>query len=176
MTPNREQRIAQVQSKRQHNLTVIFENVHDPHNISACLRSCDAIGVQEVFIISSNEKKEMKLGKKSSASAAKWLTIHHYFDVPACFAEVRKKYAKIYSTRLDANAIDLYKMDFTQSIALVFGNEHDGVSEEAAGLSDGNFVIPQVGMIQSLNISVACAVTLYEAFRQRRKSDAIDNR
>lgn len=173
MTPNREQRIAKVQLKRQHDLTVIFENVHDPHNISACLRSCDAIGIQEVFIISSNQQKETRLGKKSSASAAKWLTIHHFFDVKQCFEEVRKKFSKIYSTRLDANAIDLYEMDFNQSIALVFGNEHQGVSEEAAGLSDGNFMIPQVGMIQSLNISVACAVTLYEAFRQRRKSDAI---
>src|SRR6478672_10106084 len=98
MTSNRGQRIAEVQSKRQHDLTVIFENVHDPHNISACLRSCDAIGIQEVFIISSIEKKEIKLGKKSSASAAKWLKIHHFFDIAACFVEVKKKYAKIYST------------------------------------------------------------------------------
>lgn len=169
MTSDREQRIAEVQSKRQRDLTVIFENVHDPHNISACLRSCDAVGIREVFIISSGEKKEMKLGKKSSASAAKWITIHHYLEVKQCFEEVRKKYTTIYSTRLDANAIDLYEMDFSQSIALVFGNEHEGVSEEAAALSDGNFMIPQVGMIRSLNISVACAVTLYEAFRQRRK-------
>jgi len=169
MTPDREQRIAKVLSNRLVDITVIFEHVHDHHNISACLRSCDAIGIQEVFIISSTEKKQIKLSAKSSASAAKWLTIHHYFEVKECFDEVRKKYSKIYSTRLDANAVDLYEMDFTQSIALIFGNEHDGVSEEAARLCDGNFVIPQVGMIRSLNVSVACAVTLYEAFRQRRK-------
>jgi len=169
MTSGRDQRIAKVLSSRRHDITVIFENVNDHHNISACLRSCDAVGIQDVFIISSQERKQIKLSAKSSASAAKWLTIHHYFDVKECFSAVRKKFSKIYSTRLDANAIDLYEMDFTQSIALVFGNEHDGVSEEAASLCDGNFVIPQVGMIQSLNVSVACAVTLYEAFRQRRK-------
>lgn len=168
MTTEREQRIAKVFAQRRHDLTVIFENVHDHHNISACLRSCDATGIAEVFIISSREKKQIKLSSKSSASAAKWLTIHHYFNVKECFEEVRKKFSKIYTTRLDANAIDLYEMDFTHPVALVFGNEHDGVSEEAANLSDGNFVIPQVGMIQSLNVSVACAVTLYEAFRQRR--------
>ena len=127
------------------------------------------MGIQDVFIISSQERKQIKLSAKSSASAAKWLTIHHYFNVKECFEEVRKNYKKIYSTRLASGAIDLYEMDFTQSIALVFGNEHDGVSEEAANLSDGNFIIPQVGMIQSLNVSVACAVTLYEAFRQRMK-------
>ncbi len=170
LTPHREQRISQVLKNRQHDLTVVFENVHDPHNISACLRSCDAIGISEVYILSAKNKTESKLGKKSSASAAKWLTIHHCFDLRECFAVLRKKYAKIFATRLEPDALDLYKMDFTQSIALVFGNEHDGVSPEAASLSDGNFIIPQAGMIQSLNISVACAVTLYEAFRQRRKS------
>ncbi len=169
MTIEREKRIQQVTENRQQDITVIFENVHDHHNIAACMRSCDAIGVSEVYIISTKDKKESKLGNKSSASAARWLTIHHFTGVPECFAMVRSRYSKIFSTRLEENAIDLYKMDFSKSIALVFGNEHDGVSEEAASLSDGNFVIPQVGMIQSLNISVACAVTLYEAFRQRRR-------
>ena len=170
MTTQREQHITNVLSKRQHDITVIFENVQDTHNISACLRSCDAIGIAEVYILSTKGKKESRLGKKSSASAAKWITILHYTDMNECFEAVRKKYARIFSTRLTENSIDLYKMDFTQSIALVFGNEHDGVSNEAADLSDGNFIIPQVGMIPSLNISVACAVTLYEAFRQRRRT------
>src|SRR5262249_23027571 len=110
---------------------------------------------------------ESKLGKKSSASASKWLTIHHFNDVKECFSEVRKRYLKIYSTKLSKNAVSLYDMNLTQSLALVFGNEHDGVSDEATALSDGNFIIPQVGMIRSLNISVACAVTLYECYRQR---------
>ncbi len=169
MTPHREQRIKQVTENRQHDITVIFENVHDPHNIAACLRSCDAIGVSEVYIISTVGKKESKLGNKSSASAAQWLTIHHYFNVEECFSVLRSRYSKIFSTRLAEDALDLYTMDFTQSIALVFGNEHDGVSNEASALCDGNIIIPQVGMIQSLNISVACAVTLYEVFRQRRR-------
>ena len=79
----------------------------------------------------------------------------------------RKKYKKIYTTHLSTDAVDLYDMDLTEDIALIFGNEHSGVSEELIGLADGNFIIPQVGIIKSLNISVACAVTLYEAFRQK---------
>ena len=153
---------------RQHDLTVIFENIDDPHNISACLRSCDSVGIGEVYILSTKDKTQSRLGKKSSASASKWITIHHFFDAKECFVEVKKKYSKIYSTLLSSSSIDLYEMNFVQSIALVFGNEHDGVSKEAAALCDDNFIIPQVGMIQSLNISVACAVTLYEVFRQRR--------
>ncbi len=82
---------------------------------------------------------------------------------------MRDRYQKIYTTHLSADAVDLYDIDFaTSSVALVFGNEHDGVSEEIRNLADGNFIIPQVGMIQSLNISVACAISIYEAFRQKR--------
>ncbi|MEP7128369.1 MAG: RNA methyltransferase [Chitinophagales bacterium] len=175
MTAEREKRLKDVIQKRQFDITVVLENVWDPHNVSAVLRSCDAIGIQEVYIISPKDKKESKLGKKSSASASKWLTIHHFNDVSGCFEILRKRYAKIYSTRLSQDAETLYTLDFTQSLALVFGNEKDGVSEKAAALSDGNFLIPQVGMIQSLNISVACAVTLYECYRQRSSARMYDS-
>jgi tRNA (guanosine-2'-O-)-methyltransferase len=84
--------------------------------------------------------------------------------------ELKKKYEKIFTTHLSSDAVSLYEVDLTENVALVFGNEHDGVSEELRNLCDGNFIIPQVGMIRSLNISVACAVTLYEAFRQKQKA------
>ncbi len=169
MTPEREARIRKVVSKRQFDITVVFENVNDPHNIAACLRSCDAVGIAEVFILSTKEKNQSKLSKKSSASASKWLAINHFNSTTDCFNSVRNSYSKIFATKLGISSIDLYSMKFTESLALVFGNEKDGVSEEAAALCDGNFIIPQVGMIESLNISVACAVTLYEAYRQRMK-------
>lgn len=167
MTPHRKQRISDVLGRRQHDLTVVVENVWDPHNISAVLRSCDAVGIQNVYIISPKDRKYSKLGKKSSASASKWLTLFHYDDVTRCFEKLRERYSRIYTTRFAPGSVSLYEMDLTQSIALVFGNEKDGVSQDASALSDGNFIIPQVGMIQSLNISVACAVTLYECYRQR---------
>jgi tRNA (guanosine-2'-O-)-methyltransferase len=157
-----------VLKKRQGNLAVVLENVEDPHNISAVMRTCDAVGVQEVYVLNTRIPRHKKFGPRSSSSAAKWLTVRQFDNAPECFQELRKKYARILSTHLASDSIDLYEIDFTQSIALVFGNEHSGVSEEIRKFADGNFIIPQVGIIRSLNISVACAVCLYEAFRQKR--------
>lgn len=171
MTPKRTEKFKSVADKRQGNLTVILENVHDPHNIGAVLRSCDAIGIHEIFILYTEERlgeQNLLMGSKSSAGARKWVTINHYTDVERCYQDVRQKYQKIYATHLSTDASDLYEMDLTGSMALLFGNEHDGVSEASLKYVDGNFIIPQVGMVESLNISVACAVSLYEAYRQRK--------
>ena len=157
-----------VLNERQNDLTVVLENVFDPHNISAVMRTCDAVGVQEVFVLNTRIPPHSKWGKRSSSSAAKWLTIHQFTNAEDCFLSLRKRYSTILTTCLTNHAISLHEIDFTKSIALVFGNEHDGVSEEIRKLADGNFIIPQVGIIQSLNISVACAVTLYEALRQKK--------
>jgi tRNA (guanosine-2'-O-)-methyltransferase len=170
MTPEREERLKKVLEKRQHDLTVVMENVFDPHNISAVMRTCDAVGVQDIYVLNTKISKHKKWGARSSSSAAKWLSIHEFNDASKCFAELRKKFPLILTTHLSSNAISLYEIDFSGPVALIFGNEHDGVSEEIRTLSDGNFVIPQVGMIRSLNISVACAVSLYEAFRQKQKA------
>ena len=167
MTPERRDKILDVLHKRQPNLTVVMENVDDPHNISAVMRTCEAVGIQDIFVLTTKIHPHKKFGPKSSSSAAKWLTIHQYTDTAECVAELRKRYQKIYTTHLATDAVGLYEIDFTQSTALVFGNEHDGVSEEIRALADGNFIIPQMGIIQSLNISVACAVSIYEAMRQK---------
>ncbi len=167
MTPERENKINRVIAKRQTDLTLVFENVNDPHNISAALRTCDSVGVKEVYIIQTIERPYTKLGKKSSSSASKWIDIHWFFSVEECMIEVRKKYKNIFGTKLTEQSKNLYDLNLVESTALVFGNEHSGISDELSEMCTGNFLIPQVGMIESLNISVACAVTLYEAYRQR---------
>lgn len=167
MTPERKDKLIQVLSKRQPDITVVLENVFDPHNISAVMRTCDAVGIQEIYILTTKIPRHKKWGARSSSSAAKWLTIHSFDNTEACFSALRARYSRILTTHLSSDAISLHAIDMTQSIALVFGNEHSGVSEEIRALADGNFVIPQVGIIRSLNISVACAVTLYEAYRQK---------
>jgi tRNA (guanosine-2'-O-)-methyltransferase len=167
MTPEREERILRVLGQRQDSIAVVLENVFDPHNVSAVMRTCDAVGIQEVFVLNTRIPLRKRWGAKSSSSAAEWLTIHSYADAGECFAELRKRRYRILTTHLSGDALSLYTIDLTERIALVFGNEHEGVSEEIRALADGNFVIPQVGIIQSLNISVACAVSLYEAFRQK---------
>ena len=148
-------------------MTVLLENVFDPHNISAVLRTCDAVGIQEIYVLNNKIPPHKKWGAKSSSSAAKWLTIHQFTNTADCIRALRKKYHVILTTHLSSDAKSLHSIDFTDKVALVFGNEHDGVSEEIRNLAHGNFIIPQVGIIKSLNISVACAVTLYEAFRQK---------
>ena len=168
MTNERKDRIASVLSKRQNDLTVVLENVSDPHNISAVMRSCDAVGVQEIYVLNTKIPRHKKWGAKSSSSAAKWLTIHQFENAPDCFEALRKSYSTILTTHLSSDAVSLYEADLSKRVALVFGNEHSGVSDEVRAMSDGNFIIPQVGMIRSLNISVACAVSLYEAFRQKQ--------
>ena len=176
MTPERRQRLISVLNKRQQDITVVLENVFDPHNISAVMRTCDAVGVQEVYVLNTKIPPHKKWGEKSSSSAAKWLTIHQFDNASACFSSLRKHYSTILTTHLSSDAVSLHQLELTKSIALVFGNEHSGVSEEIRNLADGNFVIPQVGIIQSLNISVACAVSLYEAFRQKTLAGHYDTR
>ena len=177
MTERRTKRFWNVINKRQAGLTVILEDVHDAHNISAVLRTCDAVGIQEVYVIFTDNVRYCKvytpqnpLGKRTSGNALKWLTIHYFNNTAECFAAVRERYDHIYCTHLSKSAKSLYQLDLTQSTALVFGSERDGISKEALALSDGNFLVPQVGLTQSLNISVACAISLYEAYRQRNNA------
>jgi len=170
MTPERMKRLTDVLAKRQFDLTIVLENVTDPHNISAVMRTCDAVGIQEIHILNTRIPRHKKWGSKSSSSADKWLTIHQYTDLNTCVQGLKKSGFALFSTHLSADAVSLHDMDLTRKIALVFGNEHSGVSEEMLAVSDGNFIIPQVGIIRSLNISVACAVTIYEAFRQKSQS------
>lgn len=162
--------LKQTAMRRQGNLTVILENIVDPHNISAVMRSCDAVGIHEMFVLYTEktlEQDEFTIGKRASAGARKWVDLHVYSDAAACFEHVKSKYARVLSTHLGEDSVSLHELDLTASVALLFGNERDGLSQEALGYSDGNFLIPMLGMSQSLNLSVACAVTLYEAQRQR---------
>jgi tRNA (guanosine-2'-O-)-methyltransferase len=170
MTPERLAKITEMVARRQGNLTVILENVHDPHNIGAVLRSCDSVGIFEVYILYTEPRlMEQALGAehRTSMGARKWIDIHYFTDMDACFDLVRSKYETILSSSIEPPATELLQCDLTRSTALLFGNEKDGISQEANAKADGHFFIPQVGMVSSLNISVACAVTLYEAYRQR---------
>src|ERR1041384_7676577 len=123
MTPERARKLTQVLRHRQTNLTVVIENVHDPHNVSAVMRTCDAVGIQDVYILNNRIPPHKKWGYKSSSTAAEWLTIHQFTDAEICFEEIRKRYRKIYATHLGNHAVDVFNLDLTESVALVFGNE-----------------------------------------------------
>lgn len=159
-------RFRSVLEHRQPDLTVVLENIHDPHNVSAILRSADAVGVCEVQLVYTTEGFP-RLGKKSSASAQKWVGRRKFSSIEKCYAALRDEGYRIYATHIDGRSRSLYELNLTERVALVFGNEHRGSSEEAVRLADAPFMIPMTGMIQSLNVSVACAVSLYETMRQR---------
>jgi tRNA (guanosine-2'-O-)-methyltransferase len=166
LTEKRLTKFKAVAGARQHSLHMVLENVHDPHNVSAVLRTCDAAGIPAVSLLYYLEKFP-RIGKKSSASAVKWIEKEKYADIDKCYSALRKQGYKIYATSLTEGSVNLYDVDLSEKCAVVLGNEHRGVSDEAAKLADEKLFIPMFGMVQSLNISVAAAVIIYEALRQR---------
>ncbi len=173
MTERRKDRMREVLHRRQSSLTVVMEDIHDPHNVSAVLRTADAVGIHTVQLLYTKEKFP-KLGRKSSASAVKWIERRAFPSVEECYSALRAEGYAIYATQIGPHSRSVYDLDLTGKVALVFGNEHRGVSPDAAGLADAIFQIPMMGMIQSLNVSVACAVCLYEALRQRAAKGMYD--
>jgi tRNA (guanosine-2'-O-)-methyltransferase len=174
-TTRRQERVRSVLERRQPDLTLILENVHDPHNVSAILRSCDAVGVLRVHAVYSIESPPPGMfARQTSASAAKWVDVVRHDAMPACVNELRAAGFQILATALGQDARPLHDWDLTRSVALIVGNEMRGVSDEALALADGFVEIPMAGMVQSLNVSVASAVCLYEAFRQRLVAGAYD--
>ena len=172
MTPEREKRFKEVLSRRQADMTVVLENIHDPHNLFAIMRTCDSVGIQDIHVIYTMELKNT-IGKRSSASARKWVNEHYYFDVESCVKVLREQNLRLLATHLSEDATSLYETDLTGPLALVMGNEKEGISDELINNCDGNIQIPQLGMIKSLNLSVATAVILYESLRQRIKGNLL---
>ena len=165
-TVKRLQKMERVLNFRQPDLTVVCENIHDPHNVSAILRSCDAVGVPEIHLLYTSEKFP-KLGRKSSASANKWIEVKKYKKYPDLRKVLKKQQMIIYATSLDPSARNIFEIDWTMPAAILVGNEHRGVSAEALQIADQKIYIPMFGMVESLNVSVATAVILYEVCRQR---------
>jgi tRNA (guanosine-2'-O-)-methyltransferase len=170
MQQRRKEKFFEVARRRQPDLTVILENVTDMHNIGAVLRSCDSTGIAEIFVLHTEPHLQtdfVVVGKRTSMGTRKWVEVRYFTDLQACFDKVRAQYGHILAAQPGASSQQLYQLDLTQPHALLFGNEHSGLSAEALQKADGNFFIPHMGMAESLNISVACAVTVYEAYRQR---------
>ena len=165
-TPERRQRIENVLSQRQVDLTLVLANIHDPHNVSAIYRSCDAFGIPEVHLYYTDTPFPT-LAKKTSASARKWVESMRHSDKESLFSTLREKGMQIIATACSPTARPLGQWDLTKPTAIIMGNEHSGVAPELAQDIDGEIYIPMRGMIQSFNVSVAAAILLGEASRQR---------
>lgn len=178
MTPERLARIRAVLDKRQPDLTVLMERVHKPHNFSAILRSCDAVGVLEAHAIPAKhgipnleEAEDLSLKGKTfnetSGSAAKWVGLTLHADTASAFAHLKARGFQVLAAHFSERAVDYRQADYTRPTCILLGTEKWGVSPEAAELADAHVLIPMMGMVQSLNVSVAAAVILFEAQRQR---------
>ena len=166
-TKERKEKVKRILSLRQPDLRVVLEEVKNTHNASAVIRTCDAAGILYVDIISSSQEP-FPINEAISTRAEKWLTFQSYTSTKECLSQLKEKGFKIAATHLKANAIPYTDLDYTKPIALVFGNETDGISDEALDLSDYVIKIPMIGMVQSLNLSVSVGIILYEAMKQRK--------
>jgi len=135
------------------------------------LRSCDAVGIREIFVVYTDPdllSNRLSIGRRTAMGSQKWVDVNLFTELDHCMEVVQSRYNKIYSALLSNSSKSIYEFDLTENIALIFGNESDGLSPSILEYSQGNFLIPQWGMARSLNISVACAISLYEAQRQRQ--------
>ncbi|MDP4235814.1 MAG: TrmH family RNA methyltransferase [Bacteroidota bacterium] len=160
-------------AQRQPGLVVVLENVHDPHNLGAILRSCDATGVSRVMMVYYIESPP-EIGKTSASGALKWLNFERYRSIGSCYDVLRKEGFQILATKIEPEAKQLYDFDLSVPTAIVLGNEHRGISKEAADGADGLLYIPMKGMVESVNVSVAAAICLFEAMRQRQEKGMYD--
>lgn len=172
-TPRRKARLREVLAHRQPDLTLVLANIHDPHNVSAIYRSCDAFGVDKVHLYYTNTPFPV-LGRKTSASARKWVESVRHRDREELFAALRGQGMQVLATTFTDEARPLRQWDFTRPTAVIMGNEHSGVNEELVQSADGQLYIPMYGMIQSFNVSVASAIILAEATRQREEAGFYD--
>ncbi len=156
--------------RRQPDLSVLAESVHKPHNLSAILRSCDAVGIPTVHAV--NPTGGVPTYNETSASAEKWVELR----VHASLGEAKDALGdvQLLAAHLSSTARDYRDVDYTRPTCILMGNEKRGVSDEAAALADAHIIIPMLGMVQSLNVSVATAVILFEAQRQRREAGFYD--
>lgn len=167
----RQEKIKRVIDGRQEGI-IILENIADPHNAAAVWRTADAFGFQKIYMVYSKEKpiNPKKIGKASSSSANKWLSFTMFDSIEKCYEKLRQDGYEIFATVLDKEAKEIQKAKFEdKKIAIVLGNEHRGLSEEAIRGADEKIYLPMKGMVQSLNISVTAAILMYEIDRQRKK-------
>jgi tRNA (guanosine-2'-O-)-methyltransferase len=165
MTPERFAKLRAVLDRRQPDLTVLAEDVHKAHNISAVLRTCDAVGISELHAVSPGGA--FPRHRMISGGSRKWIRTHAHRGVESAIAHLHATGFRIVAAHLSPQSMDFRAVDFTQPTALLLGSELLGVSARAAALADTHIRIPMRGLVESLNVSVAAAVILYEAERQR---------
>ncbi len=166
VTQERRERIERVVSGRLRGLTAVCENFANPHNAAAILRTCEALGVLNVYII--EELVPFEPSRAITQGAEKWLFVKRFRRAELAFSDLKAKGYRIYAAMPGKGAVPVEELPVEDPLALVFGNEKEGVSEKALGFCDGTFKVPMWGFVESFNVSVAAAISLYVSARRRR--------
>jgi tRNA (guanosine-2'-O-)-methyltransferase len=164
--PQRLRKLVEILLRRQKDLVLFSENVRNEHNFSALIRTADAVGVLNIYYTYEGNKTKI-YNEHITMGSHKWVFLHRVNNAVETLKKLKEEGFQIVATRLAENSLHFREVDYTKPTVVVVGNELDGVSEEVAQVADFNVVIPMYGMAQSLNVSVATAVILYEAQRQR---------
>ena len=172
MSPERFARITDMINRRQTDLTVCLEVVHKPHNLAAIVRTADAVGIHNVHAVWPSDNPRVARG--TAAGSHSWVGVNRHETTQACVDAIKAQGMQILVTNLCETAVDYRELDYTKPTAIMVGQEKHGISEQALALADAQVYIPMVGMVQSLNVSVAAALLLYEAQRQRQAAGMYD--
>lgn len=172
MTPQRFARLKQVLQARQTDLTVVMDWVHKPHNFNAIIRSCDAVGVFETHYIPVEEGYRPLTN--TAKGSQKYVVANQHDNFSTIAEQLKASGHQLLAAHLSDEAVDFREVDYTQPTAIVMGAELEGVQPATAAMVDQHIIVPMVGMVESLNVSVACALILYEAQRQRAAAGMYD--
>lgn len=174
MSNPRSDKIAELLNRRQKDITVFMDEVNKPHNLAAIVRTCDAIGIGEVHAV--YPKCVIKGGNNIAMGSRRWVTTHTHKDLISGIAPLKSQGMQILAAHFSDRAVDFREIDYTKPTVVLVGSEKFGVSEQAAEIADQHISIPMMGMVQSLNVSVAAAIILYEAQRQRELAGLYNQR
>jgi tRNA (guanosine-2'-O-)-methyltransferase len=168
MNEQRYARIREMLARRQPDLTVCMEQVHKPHNVSAIIRTADAVGIHEVHAVWPGNNLRTMAG--AAAGSNSWVEVKTHLNIHDAVTHVKASGMQVLATHLSAKAVDFREIDYTRPTCILMGQEKTGITREALDLADQDIIIPMIGMVQSLNVSVASALILYEAQRQRQNA------
>ena len=158
LTPHRRDRLKTAVQKRTHHVRLILQDVHNPHNISACLRSAEAFGIQNIDIVTLSEPFR---ASTSARGVADWLTISKWKSIEECALAIKAQGYLIAAGMPAPDSVSLHDLPLEKPLAILFGNEHAGVSEDWSRFVDVYFTIPMMGLVESMNISVCAAITMH---------------
>jgi tRNA (guanosine-2'-O-)-methyltransferase len=170
MTPQRFKKLQTILRRRQLDLTVLMDNVHKPHNLSAIMRTCDAVGIHSIHAVS--KERFVDTVKDITQGTGKWVNFQSHDTLSEAVELLKSNNMQVLAAHPSTTATDFREIDYTKPTAIILGTELHGVSEEGLALADQHIVIPMLGMIDSLNVSVAAALILFEAQQQRLQSGA----